>query len=32
MAVDTLSKHLKEYLTLKWNINNDDDQDIIDFF
>ncbi len=31
IAVDMLSKHLKEYLTLKWNINNDDDYNIIRF-
>jgi CRISPR/Cas system-associated endonuclease/helicase Cas3 len=32
IAVDMLSKHVKEYLTLKWNISNDDDYDIIRFF
>ncbi|CAF2016079.1 unnamed protein product [Rotaria magnacalcarata] len=29
IAVDMLSNHVKEYLKLKWNINNDDDYDII---
>jgi hypothetical protein len=32
IPVDILSKHVKEYLTLKWNINNDDEYDIIKFF
>jgi hypothetical protein len=31
IPVEMLSKHVKEYLTLKWNIN-DDDYDIIRFF
>ncbi|CAF2036884.1 unnamed protein product [Rotaria magnacalcarata] len=32
IAVDMLSNHVKEYLKLKWNINNDDDYDIIHMF
>jgi hypothetical protein len=32
IAVDMLGKNLKEYLTSKWNINNDDDYDIIRVF